>query len=74
MEIDDPSILFTEARVNCLDCQFLNRPNPTEDIFMCLKTLNNVKHELDEQIRCDGFEVIKMNWELNYIENYGNFM
>ena len=41
-----------EPEINCLECQYLHRPNPGEDIYLCLRTLENIIHEIDEYILC----------------------
>ncbi len=48
--------------ITCLECQHLHRPNPVEDIFMCLRSLRLVEHELDEGVVCGGFDEIAAEW------------
>ncbi len=54
---------------SCLECQHLFRPNPVEDHFLCLRTLKEVKHELDMPVECDGFEELLLHWTPVYVVN-----
>ena len=75
MEVEVPrGVLLIEAKVNCLECQFLNRPNPGEDVFMCLRSLKMISNELDEPIKCGGFDDLQVNWSPRYIERVGNYV
>lgn len=56
---------------SCIECQHLHRPNPVEDRFMCLRSLETVHHELDEPRGCGGFEELKAFWvPLKTVEGY----
>jgi hypothetical protein len=54
--------------VNCIECQHLHMPNPVEDNYICLKTLEKLVHELDELIQCQGFEEIQATWIPKYVK------
>ena len=71
-EVPGGSMIF-DSKGNCLECQFLHRPNPDEDKFMCLRNLRAITHELDDNIGCEGFEEITNFWMPQYIEPYGNY-
>ena len=74
MEVEVPrGVLFIEARVNCLECQYLHKPNPAEDSFMCLKSLQRITHELDEPFTCKGFDDLQVNWVPLYVERTGAY-
>ena len=74
MEFEVPGgVLVFESKGNCLECQFLNRPNPDEDTFICLKTLKTITHELDDPVGCEGFEEITNYWMPIYLEAYGTY-
>ena len=74
MEFEVPGgVLIFESKGNCLECQFLHRPNQDEDVFICLKSLKIIAHELDEPIGCEGFEEITNYWMPRYIDVYGNY-
>jgi hypothetical protein len=74
MEVRVPGVLVFEDRVNCLECQYLNRPNPAEDSFVCLRNLERVTRELDEPFGCDGFEELKIYWTPQYVERVGTYV
>ena len=75
VEVEDPrEELLIETKVNCLECQFLYRPNPVEDNFVCLRNLKRITNELDETIMCEGFYELKVYWSPNYIEQNGNYV
>lgn len=75
MEVEVPrGVLLIETKVNCLECQFLNRPNPAEDRFVCLRDLRMITNELDEPIRCDGFDDLRVHWAPSFIERVGNYV
>lgn len=75
MEVEVPGrVLIIETQVNCLECQYLYRPNPDEDIFMCLRSLQMVTHELDEPFVCGGFEELKVHWNPWYVESSGIYI
>ena len=60
-----------EPAVCCLECQHLHRPNPVEESFLCLRSLENVTRELDESNGCEGFEEIKAFWSPRFVERLG---
>jgi hypothetical protein len=62
-----------ESKGNCLECQYLHRPNPEEDSFICLRNLRVITHELDEPVGCEGFDEIRTFWVPHYIDVYGNY-
>ena len=62
------NMLKLVTRVNCVECQYLHMPNPVEENFLCLKTMEKVVHELDESIQCQGFIEIQTNWPPKYVE------
>ena len=49
-------VLVFETSVCCLECQYLHRPNPVEESFLCLRSLEMVTRELDEPFGCNGFD------------------
>lgn len=61
MEMDGGALVFGEG-CSCLECQHLFRPNPVEDRFICLRSLEVVGHELDLPVECDGFEELLLCW------------
>ena len=61
------------TRVNCVECQYIHMPNPGEEIFLCLRTMEKIVHEIDESIQCRGFEEIQINWAPKYVEQLGNY-
>ena len=67
-------VLYVKAMVNCLECQYLHRPNPVEDRFVCLRDLSRITNELDEPIRCDGFDELKVHWIPSFIERVGTYV
>jgi hypothetical protein len=71
MEVRFPGVPVFEDKVNCLECQFLNRPNPVEDVFMCLRSLKMISNELDELIKCGGFDDLKVLWVPSYVKSSG---
>lgn len=56
-----------EAPGCCLECQFLYQPNPGEDVFVCLRTLDRIMHEIDGEIECCGFEEMWSMWVPEFI-------
>ena len=75
MEVEvSRGVLVIETKVNCLECQYLIRPNPAEDRFVCLRDLTRITNELDELIRCDGFDDLKVQWIPSFIERVGNYV
>ena len=58
-----------KVKLNCLECQYLHNPNPSEDNYLCLRDFAQIKHELDEWIICEGFEETTSYWKPPYIEN-----
>ncbi len=75
MEVEDPrEELLIETKVNCLECQFLYKPNPVEESFVCLRSLKRITNELDEPIKCEGFDELKVYWSPRYIERVGNYV
>lgn len=67
-------MLVFEDKANCLDCQYLHRPNPVEDKFLCLRSLEQITHELDEAILCAGFEDLKIYWAPLFIEETKSYL
>jgi hypothetical protein len=67
-------VLYIKAKVNCLECQFLHRPNPDEDVFICLRSLKTVTHELDEPIFCEGFDELRVHWVPSYDNRVGTYV
>ncbi len=59
--------------VNCIECQHLHLPNPVEDNYICLRTMEKLVHELDESIQCRGFEEIQALWNPKYVEKYQSY-
>ena len=53
--------------VRCLECMFLHQPNPVEDQYLCLRTLREVRHELDEPIECRGFKLVPYVWVPTFV-------
>jgi hypothetical protein len=74
MEVRFPGVPVFEDRINCLECQFLHRPNPVENSFVCLRNLKLVIHELDEPVGCEGFEELKVYWTPQYVERVGTYV
>ncbi len=66
-------VLFITTMVNCLECQFLHKPNPVEESFVCLRNLKRITNELDDPIMCEGFDELKIYWSPKYIEQTGNY-
>lgn len=64
-------VLVYDTTVCCLECQYLHRPNPDEDSFLCLRSLEAVTHELDEPAGCNGFEEIMAYWVPRFVERLG---
>ncbi len=56
-----------ETKVMCLECQQLHRPNPSEDVYLCLWSLENIQHELDFPVICYDYEDMKPSWKPIYI-------
>lgn len=56
-----------EAQTSCLECQFLHQPNLDEGYLICLKTLQEIAHEIDYEIDCSGFIQISPDWEPIYV-------
>ena len=73
VQISDDQI-FIEALVNCLECQYLHRPNPNEDQYLCLRNLEKIIHEIDMQVPCFEFEGIIGYWKPVYLEEYKNYV
>ena len=72
MEVQVPGgVLVIETQVNCLECQYLYRPNPDEDSFLCLRSLKLITHELDAPVVCGGFDELTVYWNPRYIESSG---
>lgn len=46
---------------------FLHQPNPVEDQYLCLRTLREVRHELDEPIECRGFKLVPYVWVPTFV-------
>jgi hypothetical protein len=65
--------VFIELRATCLECQYLHRPNPSEDVYICLCTLETIQHELDFPVICYNYEEIETSWKLVYIAESLNF-
>ena len=63
-----------EPEINCLECQYLHRPNPGEDSYLCLRTLENIIHEIDEYILCLKFELIRSYWKPVHINDLKNYV
>jgi hypothetical protein len=66
--------IFFETQVNCLECQYLHRPNPDEDHYLCLRTLEEIFHELDEYMTCFGYAVIETHWKPILVEECQNYI
>ena len=60
--------LLYETKATCLECQYLHKPNPSEDIYLCLCSLENIQHELDFPIICYDYEDLKQLWNPIYID------
>ena len=53
---------YYETKATCLECQQLHRPNPSEDVYLCLCSLENIQHELDFPVICYEYEDMKPFW------------
>ena len=74
MESEVPhGVFFYETRATCLECQYLHRPNPSEDVYLCLRSLENIQHELDTPVICYDYEDMKQNWTPIYISEVGHY-
>ena len=69
-----PKVFPYESYCCCLECQFLNQPNPEESIFLCLRTLETIEHEIDIEIDCEGYEEISSFWEPIYLDNLQTYV
>ena len=75
MEVEvQGNVLVYETTVCCLECQYLHRPNPAEESFLCLKSLEKVSRELDEPAGCNGFDELKSFWAPRFVESLGVFV
>ena len=59
---------------SCIECQYLHRPNPSEDIYICLRDLKEISHEIDENVKCKMFNFIQALWKPIYLKEYKNFI
>ena len=64
---------FYETKATCLECQYLHRPNPSEDVYLCLCSLENIQHELDFPVICYDYEDIKQSWMPIYLAETQNY-
>lgn len=60
-------IFYYETEATCLECQYLHRPNPSEDSYLCLCSLEAIQHELDFPVICYNYEDMKQSWNPIYI-------
>ena len=58
-----------EAKKSCLECHYLSQPNPDEALYICLRSLESLLHEIEEEIECIGFEEIHGLWIPAYVES-----
>ncbi len=58
---------FYETKATCLDCQQLYRPNPSEDVYLCLCSLETIQHELDFPVICYDYEDMRQHWKPIFI-------
>ena len=63
-----------EPQISCLECQYLHRPNPSEDVYLCLRTLESIVHEIDDDVKCLEFELIRAYWKPVYINILRNYV
>jgi hypothetical protein len=49
-------------------------PNPSEEIYMCLKTLLTILNEIDEPLRCPDFLEVQPIWIPEYIKEYEGYI
>lgn len=61
-------------QTSCIECQYLHRPNPTEDIYLCLRDLKVISHEIDEYNNCIKFGYIQADWEPIYLNEYKSYI
>jgi len=64
---------FYETKATCLECQYLHRPNLSEDVYLCLCSLENIQHELDFPVICYDYEDMKASWKPIYISEVGHY-
>ena len=67
-------LLVFETVVNCLECQYMHRPNPEEDVFICLRSLELIAHEIDDPIQCGGYEDLKLYWSPMFVEETRSYV
>jgi hypothetical protein len=65
---------YDETLISCLECHYLYRPNPDEDHYMCLRTLEKILHELDDSVNCIEFVLLKAYWKPIYITELKNYI
>ena len=74
MESEVPhGVVFNETKSTCLECQYLHRPNPSEDVYLCLRSLETVQHELDTPVLCFKYENMRSYWTPIYISEVGHY-
>lgn len=74
MESEVPRGVFVyETSATCLECQYLHKPNPSEDLYLCLCSLKNIQHELDFPVICYDYEDMKPSWKPIYIAETLNY-
>ena len=62
------------VQVSCIECRYLFMPNPDEDHYLCLRTLERIIHELDDVIVCGGYEKIPVVWKPCFIKELYSYM
>lgn len=63
-----------QIKVSCIECQYLHRPNPVEDIYLCLRDLKEIRYEIDDDINCIKFGFIEAEWVPVYLNEYKSYV
>jgi len=70
----DPQTIGHEDWVYCIDCHFLFQPNPEEDIFICLRSLEIIDHGVEEIIKCCGYQEVRNYWKPVFVASLNTYV